>query len=69
MDQPRAESACDGCGMVDSEPRHHVVVLDPTSPPDGLRTVSRHFGCCLDAGCPDQSCVRALAEYKARMVA
>lgn len=69
MDQPRAESACDSCGMVDAEPRHHIAVLDPHAPPDGLRTISRHFQCCLDAGCPDQSCVQALAASKARAVA
>ncbi len=66
MDQPRADSACDGCGIVDDQPRHHVAVLDLHSPPDGLRVESRHFRCCLDEGCPDGSCVQALEALKAR---
>ena len=66
MSQPRAEESCDGCHVVDDLPKHHVVVLDPYSPPDGLKTISRHFECCLQAGCPDQSCVQALATLKAR---
>jgi hypothetical protein len=69
MDQPRAESACDGCGIVDDLPKHHVVVLDQYSPPDGLKTVSRHFECCLNAGCPDESCQAALTALKARVTA
>lgn len=69
MDQPRAESACDKCGVVDDLPRHHITVLDPYAQPDGLRAISRHFECCLEAGCPDESCVQAQAAYKARAVA
>lgn len=67
--ESRVESACDACGVVDDLPRHHITVLDPYSPPDGLKTVSRHFECCLEAGCPDQSCITAQAAYKARAVA
>jgi hypothetical protein len=67
--EPRADSACDACGVVDDLPRHHVVVFDQNAPPDGLRVDSRHFECCLDLGCPDQSCIAALAAYKARVVA
>ena len=66
MDQPRAESACDSCGMVDAEPRHHVMIADPEALPDGLRVISRHFACCSAGGCPDGSCDQILAETAVR---
>lgn len=62
MDQPRAESACDACGVTDSLPRHHVMIADPEALPDGLRVISRHFACCEKAGCPDGSCAQILAQ-------
>jgi hypothetical protein len=64
MDQPRAESACDSCGMVDAEPRHHLAVPDPLAVPVAdpaqvqptWTVISKHFACCAGDGCPDGSC-------------
>lgn len=62
MSQPRAESACDECGVVDDLPRHHVMIGDPEALPDGLRVVSRHFACCARVGCLDGTCDQILAQ-------
>jgi hypothetical protein len=62
MDQPRAKSACDDCGVTDDLPRHHVMIGDPEALPDGLRVESRHFRCCADRGCPDGTCDQILAQ-------
>jgi hypothetical protein len=55
---PRVERRCDGCGQVDDQPHHQVVV-----PRDGgLVMISQHFACCAgsDEGCPDGSCAQSL---------
>lgn len=49
---PRAQRTCDECGVTDDLGHHQVV-----EPEDGvLRMFSRHFRCCADRGCPDESC-------------
>jgi hypothetical protein len=62
MDEPRAESACDSCGAIDSEPRHHIAYPDPGSAEGGMAVISRHFACCAADGCPDGSCDKILKE-------
>lgn len=52
---------CEACGAEDTLPKHHVTILDPEAWPDGMRAVSRHFRCCIEAGCPDGTC-QALAQ-------
>ena len=44
---------CDHCHAVDDEGHHQVVV---PSGDGGMEVISRHFACCMEAGCPDGSC-------------
>jgi hypothetical protein len=53
-EQPgRALRECDECHEVDAEGHHQVVVPDASG---ALAVASRHFRCCVQAGCPDGSC-------------
>lgn len=61
MEEPGAAEltpdGCEACGVTDTAPKH-TVAYGPG--PDGWNPVTRHFDCCSAAGCPDQSCTRAL---------
>lgn len=53
----RVQRECDACHVVDDLGHHQVAVPDA----DGSLVVeSRHFRCCADAGCPDESCNQIL---------
>jgi len=49
----RVDQYCDGCGGLDTHPRHHFLGGDGTY-------TRKHFDCCHNAGCPDGSCTEHL---------
>lgn len=62
MNSPeRAVRECDECHQED-DLGHHQVVINY----DGLVVISRHFACCLRAGCPDGSCRQIVLRYDRR---
>jgi hypothetical protein len=53
----RAQRECDACHVTDDLGHHQVAVPGE----DGNLVVeSRHFKCCAENGCPDQSCDQIL---------
>lgn len=54
MSEQRSTGVCETCRNEDDHPRHHHYA-------DG-RWTSRHMDCCAQAGCPDGSCGRIMAE-------
>lgn len=53
---------CDDCHEVDELGHHQVVVPGDDG---GMVVESRHFACCMAAGCPDGSCNQILSQQGA----